>query len=204
MSDNRFMSEPSGLRERKKARTRATIRKEAFRLFREQGFAATTVEQIAEAADVSPSTFFRYFHTKEQLVMADDLDPDLLAAVDRQPPDAGPITALRLAAETVFAALPPTELEFEQERQRLLTGEPELRRAMLMDMMQTIEMMAGILAKRTERDPDDFEIRVMSGALIGAVMGAMDTAPGDLGMATRAMKFVEDGMPLGGRRTTPA
>jgi hypothetical protein len=74
---------------------------------------------------------------------------------------------------------------------------------MLMDMMQTIEMMAGILAKRTARDPDDFEIRVMSGALIGAVMGAMDTAPGDLGMATRAMKFVEDGMPLGGRRTTP-
>jgi len=49
-----------GLRERKKIRTRETIRQEAFRLIEENGYAATTVEQIAEAAEVSPSTFFRY------------------------------------------------------------------------------------------------------------------------------------------------
>jgi AcrR family transcriptional regulator len=53
-----------GLRERKKAKTRATIRTEAFRLFRQQGFQATTVEQVAAAAEVSPATFFRYFPTK--------------------------------------------------------------------------------------------------------------------------------------------
>ena len=50
---------PLGLRERKKIKTRQAIRREAFRLFDANGYAATTVEQIADAADVSPSTFFR-------------------------------------------------------------------------------------------------------------------------------------------------
>jgi AcrR family transcriptional regulator len=65
--------QPLGLRERKKIKTRQAIRREAFRLFDAHGFAATTVEQIADAAEVSPSTFFRYFPSKESLLLADDL-----------------------------------------------------------------------------------------------------------------------------------
>ena len=66
--------QPLGLRERKKLKTRQAIRREAFRLIDANGYAATTVEHIAEAADVSPSTFFRYFPSKESLLLADDLD----------------------------------------------------------------------------------------------------------------------------------
>ena len=67
-----------GLRELKKARTRAEIQRQALLLFQQQGYAATTVEQIAAAAEVSQSTFFRYFPSKEHVVLYDDYDPILI------------------------------------------------------------------------------------------------------------------------------
>ncbi len=94
----------SGLRERKKARTRASIREHALRLFREQGYHATTVEQIAAAAEVSPSTFFRYFPTKEDVVLQDDMDTRMVEALERQPAGLGPVTAVRAATREVFAS----------------------------------------------------------------------------------------------------
>jgi AcrR family transcriptional regulator len=78
---------PLGLRERKKIRTNETFQREAYRLFDENGYANTTVEQIAEAAEVSPSTFFRYFPCKELVLMADDLDRVTIDALARQPAD---------------------------------------------------------------------------------------------------------------------
>ena len=53
-----------GLRERKKQKTRESIQRTALRLFEKQGYEGTTIEQIAAAAEISPSTFFNYFPTK--------------------------------------------------------------------------------------------------------------------------------------------
>jgi AcrR family transcriptional regulator len=88
------MSSP-GLRERKKAKTRRTIQEHALRLFAEQGYEATTVDQIAEAAEISPSTFFRYFATKEDVVIEDDYDPLLIRAFIAQPASLSPVAAFR-------------------------------------------------------------------------------------------------------------
>src|SRR5262252_2552636 len=73
VGQNLGMTSP-GLRERKKQKTRWAIQEHALRLIAEQGYDATTVDQIAAAAEISPSTFFRYFPTKEDLIIEDEYD----------------------------------------------------------------------------------------------------------------------------------
>ncbi len=190
-----------GLRERKKERTRRTIRLEAFRLFREQGYGETTVEQIAAAAEVSPSTFFRYFPSKEQLVLADDLDPVLMAVFQAQPPEVAPLQAFRNAIAEVFGTLPAAELAFEQERQALVYHVPELRSAVGQEMLRSIELSAGMLAERLGVSPDDFEVRVLSGALAGIALAIATIAPVNAENIAKAMEFLEAGLPLGRDRS---
>lgn len=199
MRNNRCMSvEPSvGLRERKKVRTRALIRSEAFRLFREQGYAETTIDQIAAAADVSPSTFFRYFPTKEQLVIVDELDPVMMAAIEAQPPDVPLISAFKLASEAVFAQMSNEDFELERARQALMYSVPELRLALMQEMVRTIDMVSDVMARRVGREADDVEVRTVAGAVIGAVLAVIDRARGDIPTAISALEYLEAGLPLG-------
>jgi AcrR family transcriptional regulator len=162
-----------GLRERKKARTRASLRDHALRLFREQGYAGTTVEQIAEAAEVSPSTFFRYFPTKEDVALADDLDAPMLAAFRAQPPELNAIQALRASMRSVLESVPADDLRRERERQRLIVNTPELRARTLDQLTGTLQLAADMLAERAGRPADDPAVRALAGALIGVAMAAM-------------------------------
>jgi AcrR family transcriptional regulator len=161
-----------GLRERKKARTRATIREHALRLFREQGYDATTVDQIADAADVSPSTFFRYFRTKEDVVLEDDLDVLALGAFDQQPADLSLVAAFRAAAREALDSISETDLASMRETSALILTVPELRARAMDEYTRTIGVIAEAAAKRAGRDPNDFAIRVVAGAIIGVIMAA--------------------------------
>ena len=200
MSDNRCMpvgDHPVGLRERKKLKTREAIRRAAFRLFDESGYANTTVEQIAEAAEVSPSTFFRYFPSKESVLLADDMDPVMLAALARQPAHLSPVAAVRRAAEESFATMSEDQWEVERTRQRLMFSIPEIKAAHYDEYYRTIRMLAEALSQRLGRDRDDFELRVFAGALTGAIMGVADqSGPLALDDMFRALDFLEKGMPL--------
>ncbi|MFF6991023.1 TetR family transcriptional regulator [Streptomyces sp. NPDC010273] len=91
------MDEPAGLRERKKERTRSLIAQEALRLFRAQGFDEVSVVEVAAAAEISKATLFRYFPTKEDLVLhrfADHLG-EAARVVRARPAGVTPTAALR-------------------------------------------------------------------------------------------------------------
>ena len=161
---------PAGLRERKKARTRASLREHALRLFRLQGYQATTVEQIAAAAEVSPSTFFRYFPTKEDLVLQDDMDTRMIEALEQQPPGLGPVAAVRAAAQQMFASYTDADLEIIRETARLTMTVPEIRARAMDEFARTITVVAEAVAKRAGRDPEDLAVRTAAGAIIGVIM----------------------------------
>ena len=73
------------LRERKKLKTRESIQREAMRLIQKQGYDKTTIEQIAAAVEVSPSTFFNYFPSKEDVVLYDAYDPVIIPLLSERP-----------------------------------------------------------------------------------------------------------------------
>ena len=162
--------QPGGLRERKKARTRASIREHALRLFREQTYQGTTVEQIAAAAEVSPSTFFRYFPTKEDIVLQDDMDTRMIEALERQPAGLGPLSAVRAATREVFTSYTQADLDLLGETTALTMTVPEVRARAMNEFARTISAIGEALAKRAGRPADDLAVRTTAGAIIGVIM----------------------------------
>lgn len=193
---------PPGLRERKKAKTRAAIQEHAVRLFREQGYEATTIEQIAEAAEVSPSTVFRYFPTKEDLVVSDEYDPMLIAAFRAQPAGLTPIQVLRRALRATFAEVSSTELTVQRERTLLVLSVPALWGASLANINETIRTLTGMVAAREGRSPDDPAVRTFSGAVFGVMLEVMFqwVREPDMDIVAeldRSLGHLEAGLPFG-------
>ena len=203
----------ASLRERKKARTRASLREHALRLFREQGYQATTVEQIAAAAEVSPSTFFRYFPTKEDLVLQDDMDTRLLEAFAKQPSGLSPVAAVRAAMREAWASFTPAEWAQIRESSQLTTHVPEIRARAMNEFARTINVIAEALAARTGRAASDLPVRVVAGAVIGVMMSVFlpehfesdaDVAdevgaflgPASVSRLDEALALLEEGLPL--------
>jgi MFS transporter, DHA2 family, multidrug resistance protein len=200
--ERRLMSQPKpGLRERKKARTRAVIQTHALRLFREQGYDATTIEQIIDAAEISETTFFRYFPTKEDVVLQDDYDPLIIDAYKSQPPGLAPIPALRAAFTAVFENMTASQKAEQRERVALVLAVPRLRAAMLEQFSQLMQLLADAMAERAGLRPDDFKVRTVAGAVVGgtmAVLAAMNDDPhADLaGLTDMALAHLESGLTL--------
>lgn len=201
------MTDPStspgrpGLRERKKARTRATIQSCGLRLFREQGYDATTIEQIIDAADVSETTFFRYFPTKEDIVLDDGYDPMLIEAFHAQPPETPPVQALRAAFAATFAGMTPGQQAEQKERITLVLTVPRLRAAMLDQIAQAMQLLARAMAERAGRRHDDFTVRTVAGAVVGAAIAVSAAVTDDPGadlpaLIDRAIAHLEPGLCL--------
>ncbi|MFI5657192.1 TetR/AcrR family transcriptional regulator [Streptomyces sp. NPDC051684] len=162
-----------GLRERKKIKTRTAIREATYRLIMDQGYDATTVEQIAEAADVSPSTVFRYFPTKEDIVLTDEFDPILERELLKRPQDESIVDSVRHVVDrSLEIAFADEDPEVTRLRMRLQVETPAVRSRMMESMSVTGRLMCRVIAERTGRDAADLEVRVYAMALVGALMQA--------------------------------
>ncbi|MET9428848.1 TetR family transcriptional regulator [Streptomyces sp. NPDC003036] len=160
---------PMSLRERKKLKTRIAIRRATYRLIAERGYEATTIDQIAQAAEVSPSTVIRYFPAKEDIVLTDEYDPVIEAALRARPVGEEPLRSLRAVITQAAADLLEREPEEMRQRARLLVEVPAVRARMTETMAETSQLLSRVLADRTGRAADDLEVRVFTAAVMGAL-----------------------------------
>ncbi|WP_077796918.1 TetR/AcrR family transcriptional regulator [Streptomyces sp. JHA26] len=158
-----------GLRERKKIKTREAIRAATYGLIREQGYETTTVEQIADRAEVSPSTVFRYFPVKEDIVLTDAHDPALLEELRARPADEPWPVSVRHVMRTVIGRGVEAEPEAARLRTRLVSEVPAVRSRMLEGLSVTGRLLGRAVADRTGLDPDGLETRVLSVSLVACL-----------------------------------
>ncbi|MBD0740128.1 TetR/AcrR family transcriptional regulator [Streptomyces sp. CBMA29] len=161
----------TGLRERKKAQTRQAIRAAAYRLFAEQGYDATPVDQIAAEADVSPSTVFRYFPTKEDIVLTDEYDAGMAEMLRSRPAEESPLTALEMVMHESLSLLlqdPEGQAEMVQ-REELVRDVPAIRARSHESMSETGRLLGGIIAERSGCSADDLEVRVFTAAVFSVI-----------------------------------
>ncbi|MBE1573659.1 TetR/AcrR family transcriptional regulator [Amycolatopsis roodepoortensis] len=171
------MTEPVGLRERKKWRTRKVLIETAYRLFERQGYDLTTTAEIAAAAEVSTATFFNHFATKEDLLLTDDgehilrVGLDVLAAREAGEKPGGLLrrAMLGMLAEAGAGLRDPAD-EPERIRLELITSVPSLRATMLQRAFDAQERLAAALCQACEIDEVD------AAALVGAATGAVFAA----------------------------
>src|SRR5690606_20791601 len=116
-----------GLRERKKVERRRRIEDAAVGLFERDGFEATTIEQIAAAADIAPRTFFSYFDTKDDVVLADYADRlgRIIDELDRRPADE-PVWAALRASFAAVASDYVAEADRLERRFRIMAATPSV------------------------------------------------------------------------------
>jgi AcrR family transcriptional regulator len=160
-----------GHRERKKEQTRRAISDAAMRLFAERGFAATTISDIAVAADIAPRTFFAYFPSKEDVVFADfdEYTSSLQERLDARGPGETTFDALRAWIGDLIDTEDPAEDERDSIR-RQLTCENDGLVAHERHLMSRFEAIIGAsVAEDLGAAPDDLGPRLVAAAAIAAL-----------------------------------
>lgn len=161
------MTQELGRRERKKRETRRLIVDAALALFAERGYEDVTVGEIAAAADVDPSTFFRHFRAKEYVLFADldELQAVLLDEIADRPPEEPILLVAFRAVEESFAVIQRSP-EKERLRQQLMSSTPALQAQMAEMAMRSVHSLAEALARRLGVDRHEDPIPYMVAAMV--------------------------------------
>jgi AcrR family transcriptional regulator len=166
------------LREQRKAETRRLLESAALRLFVAHGFDATSVSQIAEEVGVSHMTFYRYFPTKESVVLDDDYDPLIADVIAAQPHDLPPVERVRRALGAAMPEVVAADLDRLRVRVGLILATPSLRASYFEQNQALVALIAEALSRRPRaRRPSSptFAIRVVAAACAAAMTTAVLT-----------------------------
>ncbi|MFP3906952.1 MAG: TetR/AcrR family transcriptional regulator [Acidimicrobiales bacterium] len=169
------MNDGPSLRERKRLAMMRHVQDVAIALFEEHGFGKVTIEQVAQAAEVSPSSVYRHFGTKEQLVLWDEYDPVLIERLAQFLVDHPPVQAMREMLRTVGHPLLGPNEDQVRATVRWWVEEPSVEAAASAHVTATTEAIAQVIAVAYEREPDELQVRVIAGALVSAVESALRT-----------------------------
>ncbi len=164
-------SPPLGLRERKKLKLRRSVQREALRLFADRGYEDTTVEQIADAADISTTTFYRYFPTKEDVVLDDDYDPIVEQVIGSGDDEEPLLTTVRRAIAAVAAAV-EADRDAALARLKLLASVPALKARQGAEGRKTLDFFIRLFSARSGRPVGDYRLRVTTAAFVAAQLEA--------------------------------
>ncbi|WP_316521033.1 TetR/AcrR family transcriptional regulator [Kitasatospora brasiliensis] len=154
---------PPGLRERKKQQTRDALVQAAHKLFLRQGFARTTVDEIASAVDVSQRTFFRYFANKDEVALAvmAVAEDYFIECLRNRPAEETPLQALRASIVKAWLDLgsaettSPDSIHSALELMRMLEETPPLLAAHLRRVTEQERLVVQVLAEREGLDPTE-------------------------------------------------
>ncbi|MDH3683338.1 MAG: TetR family transcriptional regulator [Acidimicrobiia bacterium] len=169
------MTTDGGLRQRKKEQTRQRIETAALELFSRDGFDAATIDDIAAAADIAPRTFFHYFPTKEDVVLADYAGrlEKLVTEVDSRPDEEDHWTALRRSFAVVAS-------DYQQQRDHLMgrfgimAGSPSVQARSLQLQAQWEDALAASLTRRRGDDPnEDLSSRLLAATALAAMRSSL-------------------------------
>jgi AcrR family transcriptional regulator len=160
-------------RQRKKNATRERLRASALRLFGEQGYDATTVEQIAAAAGVSHMTFFRYFPAKEDVALSNSYHP-LIATFIAQTPVTWPLTRrIRTVLVDGLRQIYGTERDALLAQNRLIVSTPALRERLWAQQVATQQLILEALSASQDDPHPSFPDRVTVAACLAAATTAV-------------------------------
>jgi AcrR family transcriptional regulator len=159
----------STLRERKRVAAMRRVQDAAYDLFEREGFDRVTIEQVAAAAEVSPSSVYRYFGTKEQLVLWDEYDPAAFQRFAEELATHPPLEAFRRAV----AGVGDRFFGPDEARIRRMTTfayeEPSVHRLVLHQLEDAAQGIATLTAGSIDRGPGDLEVQVFARAVVSVI-----------------------------------
>ena len=185
-----------GLRERSKARRQAAIIRAAYELFAARGYDATTVADIAEAAEVSPRTIAMYFPAKQDIAMSrvNDAVARLTAAMDGR--QEGEAVSAVIGRWLLAIQTDPEDHQQRMLARRMFAANPELAALRAARMARVLREGAAVIAADTGSEPDAIGPRIAAAAAGAIINEILDTEPGaDREQAVAAaVRFIEAGI----------